>query len=64
MTTNQNQHTVLTMKTGAAKKLYTVVAANGAVSIPRDKASANRIAERLRKGKDGHPPMAAEVRPA
>jgi len=47
---------------GAAKtKLYTVVA-NGRESIALPKARAKRIAERLRKGKDGHPPMPAEVK--
>ena len=53
----------MNLMNGAAKKLYTVVA-NGNASIALPKARAERIAERLRKGKDGHPPMAAEVRPA
>lgn len=38
-----------------------VVEANGTRSIPMTKASAERIAKRLREGKDGHAPMAAKV---
>jgi len=39
-----------------------VVEANGAVSVPMTKASAERVAKALRTGKGGHPPMPAEVK--
>ena len=52
------------MTTAAKTKLYTVVANGNASVRAYPKARAERLAERLRKGKDGHPPMAAEVRPA
>lgn len=50
----------MTLMNTAARKGW-AVEANGTQSRPLTKASAERIAKRLREGKDGHAPMPAKV---